>query len=305
MVKKIKSKNAIIKKAKKLERQGKYKKALKVCDDFLDEGLDLNILEIKMDLINNMYFSEEFLEKINNYQNTLTNFLSQDEEENLLKLYSATKNKMDFYTQSADNSYLIGGLLLDNLESLLILNVLTKEQNNKTPNNLSEIPEDLKIFKKDIELTAKQYLSLNGANIKDILDKENANINKAKSEINELTKFIANKNEEHLSVEDKNLEESKINEKTVKKILNKIEQNINEENYNQALDFVNEALITDSKNINILEYKVRILNHMQRFEEALSSQKTLVKIAKNLEMNISKEEDSSSNEKNQKTLFEF
>lgn len=305
MVKKIKSKNAIIKKAKKLERQGKYKKALKVCDDFLDEDLDLNILEIKMDLINNIYFSEEFLEKINSYQNTLTTFLSQDEEKNLLKLYSATKNKMDFYTQSADNSYLIGGLLLDNLESLLILNVLTKEQNNKTLKNLSEIPKDLQIFKNDIELTAKQYLSLNGANIKDVLSRENANINKAKSEINELTKFITNKNEEYLYVEDKNLEERKINEKTVKKILNKIEQNINEENYNQALDFVNEALITDSKNITILEYKVRILNHMQRFEEALSSQKTLVKIAKNLEMNISKNKKNSSDEKNQKTLFEF
>lgn len=305
MVKKIKSKNAIIKKAKKLERQGKYKKALKVCDDFLDEDLDLNILEIKMDLINNIYFSEEFLEKINSYQNTLTTFLSQDEEKNLLKLYSATKNKMDFYTQSADNSYLIGGLLLDNLESLLILNVLTKEQNNKTLKNLSEIPKDLQIFKNDIELTAKQYLSLNGANIKDVLSRENANINKAKSEINELTKFITNKNEEYVYVEDKNLEERKINEKTVKKILNKIEQNINEENYNQALDFVNEALITDSKNITILEYKVRILNHMQRFEEALSSQKTLVKIAKNLEMNISKNQKNSSDEKNQKTLFEF
>lgn len=305
MVKKIKSKNAIIKKAKKLERQGKYKKALKVCDDFLDEELDLNILEIKMDLINNIYFSEEFLEKINSYQNTLTTFLSQDEEKNLLKLYSATKNKMDFYTQSADNSYLIGGLLLDNLESLLILNVLTKEQNNKTLKNLSEIPKDLQIFKNDIELTAKQYLSLNGANIKDVLSRENANINKAKSEINELTRFITNKNEEYLYVEDKNLEERKINEKTVKKILNKIEQNINEENYNQALDFVNEALITDSKNITILEYKVRILNHMQRFEEALSSQKTLVKIAKNLEMNISKNKKNSSDEKNQKTLFEF
>lgn len=302
MVKKIKSKNAIIKKAKKLERQGKYKKAIKVCDDFLDEELDLNILEIKRDLINNIYFSEEFLEKINSYQNTLTTFLSQDEEKNLLKLYSATKNKMDFYTQSADNSYLIGGLLLDNLESLLILNVLTKEQNNKTLKNLSEIPKDLQIFKNDIELTAKQYLSLNGANIKDVLSRENANINKAKSEINELTKFITNKNEEYVYVEDKNLEERKINEKTVKKILNKIEQNINEENYNQALDFVNEALITDSKNITILEYKVRILNHMQRFEEALSSQKTLVKIAKNLEINISKNKKNSSDEK---TLFEF
>ena len=310
MVKKIKSKNAIIKKAKKLERQGKYKKALKVCDDFLDDELDLNILEIKMDLINNMYFSEEFLEKINSYQNTLTNFLSKYEEENLLKLYSATKNKMDFYTQSADNSYLIGGLILDNLESLLILNVLTEKNNNNDKDDVdnltsSKIPEDLKIFKKDIELTAKQYLSLNSANIKDILSNENANINKAKTEIKELAKFIANNNEGHILEDDKTLEESKIDEKTIKKLSNKIEQNINEKKYEEALEFVNEALITDSTNINILEYKVRILNHMQRFEEALSSQKTLVQIAKNLEMNLSKNEEKSSDEKNQKTLFEF
>lgn len=76
-------------------------------------------------------------------------------------------------------------------------------------------------------------------------------------------------------------------------------------NYEQALEFVNEALIIDSENITILEYKVRILNHMQRFEEALSSQKTLVQIAKNLEMNLSKNKKNSSDEENQKTLFEF
>lgn len=108
-----------------------------------------------------------------------------------------------------------------------------------------------------------------------------------------------------ISEEDKTPEESKIDEKTVKKLLNKISQNISEKNYEQALEFVNEALITDSENITILEYKVRILNHMQRFEEALSSQKTLVQIAKNLEMNLSKNKKNSSDEENQKTLFEF
>lgn len=132
---------------------------------------------------------------------------------------------MDFYTQSADNSYLIGGLLLDNLESLLILNVLTEKNNDSA---INKIPEDLQIFKKDIEKTAKQYLSLNSANIKNILSKEDANINKAKSEIKELAKFIANKNEVNISEEDKSPEESKIDEKTVKKLLNKISQNISE-----------------------------------------------------------------------------
>ena len=296
-----KSKNSIIKKAKKLERQGKYKKALKVCDDYLAEDLDLNILEIKMDLINNTYFSDEFLEKITNYQNTLTSFLSKNEEEKLLKLYSATKNKMDFYTQSYDNSYLIGGLILDNLESILILNILTENKSNENNTNNSSIPADLTIFKKDIEKTAKQYLSLDGANLEKLLDKETANINKTKHEIKELTRFISNKADS--DIEEKNSEKTEITETTIKKLLNKINQNINEENYEEALEFVNEALITDNENIKILELKVRILNHMQRFEEALATQKLLVKIAKNLKNNITNKSPKKDNK--QTDLFSF
>ncbi|MCQ2737415.1 MAG: hypothetical protein MJ224_02285 [archaeon] len=296
-----KSKNSIIKKAKKLERQGKYKKALKVCDDYLAEDLDLNILEIKMDLINNTYFSDEFLEKITNYQNTLTSFLSKNEEEKLLKLYSATKNKMDFYTQSYDNNYLIGGLILDNLESILILNILTENKSNENNTNNSSIPADLTIFKKDIEKTAKQYLSLDGANLEKLLDKETANINKTKHEIKELTRFISNKADS--DIEEKNSEKTEITETTIKKLLNKINQSINEENYKEALEFVNEALITDNENIKILELKVRILNHMQRFEEALATQKLLVKIAKNLKNNITNKSPKKDNK--QTDLFSF
>ncbi len=297
-----KSKNSIIKKAKKLERQGKYKKALKVCDDYLAEDLDLNILEIKMDLINNTYFSDEFLEKITNYQNTLTSFLSKNEEEKLLKLYSATKNKMDFYTQSYDNSYLIGGLILDNLESILILNILTEENNRENSTNVTtSIPTDLTIFKKDIEKTAKQYLSLDGANLENLLDKETDNINKTKHEIKELSRFISNKNDSEVE-ENKTPEKNEISETTIKKLLNKINQSINEENYQQALEYVNEALITDNENIKILELKVRILNHMQRFEEALATQKLLVTIAKNLKENIT---DTPKKDNTQTNLFSF
>ena len=297
-----KSKNSIIKKAKKLERQGKYKKALKVCDDYLAEDLDLNILEIKMDLINNTYFSDEFLEKITNYQHTLTSFLSEVEEEKLLKLYSATKNKMDFYTQSYDNSYLIGGLILDNLESILILNILTEENNSEnSTNTATSIPNDLIIFKKDIEKTAKQYLSLDGANLENLLDKETDNINKTKHEIKELSRFISNKNDSEVE-ENKTPEKNEISETTIKKLLNKINQSINEENYQQALEYVNEALITDNENIKILELKVRILNHMQRFEEALATQKLLVTIAKNLKENIT---DTPKKDNTQTNLFSF
>lgn len=300
MVKKIKSKNAIIKKTKKLERQGKYKKGIEVCDDFLDKDLDLNILEIKIDLINNTYFSDIFLEKINNYQNTLTSFLTESEEETLLKLYSATKNKMDFYTQSYDNSYLIGGLILDNLESLLILNILTKNNKKDKEDNLYDIPKDLKIFKKDIEKTAKQYLSLNDTDLEKLLSSEIANIPKARHEIKELSRFISNKNDSEEEI--KTSEENKIDEKTIKKLINRIVQNIDAEDYTQALEFANESLIIDNNNIKVLELKVNILNHVQRYEEALATQKILVKIAKNSKDIL---EETTKLDKSQTSLFNF
>ena len=39
MSKSVKSKNATLKKVKKLERQGKYLKALHVCDEYLDNNI--------------------------------------------------------------------------------------------------------------------------------------------------------------------------------------------------------------------------------------------------------------------------
>lgn len=300
MVKKTKSKNAIIKKAKKLERQGKYKKSLKVCDDFLDKNLDLNILEIKIDLINTYYFSEEFLEKINNYQNTLTHFLSKEEEDYLLKIYSAIKNKMNYYSQNYDNLYLIGGLLLDSLKSILILNEHIK---NIVPNeDIKKIPEDLNIFRKDIEKTAKQYLILNNGNLNEILSKEINYKDKTKEEIKELTKFIENKKE---SEDTKSLKENKEKEKTIKTLLNEAIKYTNENN-EKALNLINEGLMLDKKNINILEHKIVLLNKMQRFEEALTTQKLLVKIAKNLDLDISENKKENLDlDKYQTTLFEF
>ena len=50
MSKKSKSKNSIVKKAKKFQRQGKFEKAIKLCDDYLDnEKLEESIIQIKVD----------------------------------------------------------------------------------------------------------------------------------------------------------------------------------------------------------------------------------------------------------------
>ena len=56
MSKKSKSKNAIVKKAKKFQRQGKFEKAIKLCDDYLDnEKLEESIIQIKVDDFSDLF----------------------------------------------------------------------------------------------------------------------------------------------------------------------------------------------------------------------------------------------------------
>ena len=87
MSKQAKSKNAVIKKAKKLERQGKYIKALKVCDSYLDnEKAEETIIQLKIDILINLYNNDAFINKINEYKVKLTDFIEKSEEIELLKL---------------------------------------------------------------------------------------------------------------------------------------------------------------------------------------------------------------------------
>ena len=69
MSKSAKSINATLKKVKKLERQGKYQKALKLCDEYLDSTVaEENLILLKIDLLVEYYNNDYFIGLINEYK---------------------------------------------------------------------------------------------------------------------------------------------------------------------------------------------------------------------------------------------
>ncbi|MDO5828338.1 MAG: hypothetical protein Q4Q19_08765, partial [Methanobrevibacter sp.] len=147
MSKKSKSKNAIVKKAKKFQRQGKFEKAIKLCDDYLDnEKLEESIIQIKVDNLSDLFYQKNLSEKFTRYTNELDYFLDAEEEKEFLKIYSIFEQ---LYTESEDflrnakalNAYLISGILIDPVESIIVMNGIIKEKGNEEK---KDIPADLK-----------------------------------------------------------------------------------------------------------------------------------------------------------------
>ena len=141
MSKSAKSKNTTLKKVKKLERQGKYQKALKLCDEYLDSTFaEENLILLKIDLLVENYNNDEFIGLINEYKIKLTNFLDEGQEIELLKIYNTLDNYLELKTQNLANdgivrSYLAGGLLIDNLETILVLNEMVKDNYESIKND--------------------------------------------------------------------------------------------------------------------------------------------------------------------------
>ena len=88
MSKSAKSINATLKKVKKLERQGKYQKALKLCDEYLDSTIAEPLILLKIDLLVEYYNNNNFVGLINEYKIKLTHFLEEGQEIELLKIVS-------------------------------------------------------------------------------------------------------------------------------------------------------------------------------------------------------------------------
>ena len=124
MSKKSKSKNSIVKKAKKFQRQGKFEKAIKLCDDYLDnEKLEESIIQIKVDNLSDLFYQKNLSEKFTRYTNELDYFLDAEEEKEFLKIYSIFEqlyNESEDYLRNAKalNAYLISGILIDPVESI-------------------------------------------------------------------------------------------------------------------------------------------------------------------------------------------
>ena len=208
MSKSAKSINATLKKVKKLERQGKYQKALKLCDEYLDSTFaEENLILLKIDLLVEYYNNDDFVGLINEYKIKLTHFLEEGQEIELLKIYNTLDNYLELKTQNLANdgivrSYLAGGLLIDNLETILVLNEMVKDNYESIKNDdefiENKVPQELKNFVENVSKTSYQYLELILENPKEQIASSNFNLDAIRDK---LRKFLEPKKEDSKPIE--------------------------------------------------------------------------------------------------------
>ena len=309
MSKSAKSINATLKKVKKLERQGKYQKALKLCDEYLDNTVAENLILLKIDLLVEYYNNDDFIGLINEYKIKLTHFLEEGQEIELLKIYNTLDNYLELKTQNLANegivkSYLAGGLLIDNLETILVLNEMVKDNYESIKNDdefiENKVPQELKNFVENVSKTSYQYLELILENPKEQIASSNFNLNAIKAK---LRQFLEPKKEDAKldSSEDKideSLPEigkdeedtacekadeiSELEEKsvvTLGEIINPIEND--DEDILETEDkteFAKEYSIEEE--IQGLKEIISYLNDKNQFKKALIYQRRLVKLAR-------------------------
>ena len=331
MSKSAKSKNTTLKKVKKLERQGKYQKALKLCDEYLDSTFaEENLILLKIDLLVENYNNDEFIGLINEYKIKLTNFLDEGQEIELLKIYNTLDNYLELKTQNLANdgivrSYLAGGLLIDNLETILVLNEMVKDNYESIKNDEefieNKVPQELKNFVENVSKTSYQYLELILENPKEQIASSNFNLDAIRDK---LRKFLEPKKEDSKPIESvkENLDDplveieededaledviedemSEFEEKsvvTLGEIINPIEND--DEDILEAEDkteFAKKYSIEEE--IQGLKEIISYLNDKNQFKKALIYQRRLVKLAREENIKPHRETDLK-----QRTLSDF
>ena len=331
MSKSAKSINATLKKVKKLERQGKYQKALKLCDEYLDSTFaEENLILLKIDLLVENYNNDEFIGLINEYKIKLTNFLDEGQEIELLKIYNTLDNYLELKTQNLANdgivrSYLAGGLLIDNLETILVLNEMVKDNYESIKNDEefieNKVPQELKNFVENVSKTSYQYLELILENPKEQIASSNFNLDAIRDK---LRQFLEPKKEDSKPIEpvQENLDDplveieededaledviedemSAFEEKsvvTLGEIINPIE---NEDDdileTEDRTEFAKEYSIEEE--IQGLKEIISYLNDKNQFKKALIYQRRLVKLAREENIKPHREADLK-----QRTLSDF
>ena len=326
MSKSAKSKNTTLKKVKKLERQGKYQKALKLCDEYLDSTVaEENLILLKIDLLVEYYNNDYFIGLINEYKIKLTNFLEEGQEIELLKIYNTLDNYLELKTQNLANdgivrSYLAGGLLIDNLETILVLNEMVKDNYESIKNDdefiENKVPQELKNFVENVSKTSYQYLELILENPKEQIASSNFNLDAIRDK---LRQFLEPKKEESKPIEsaEENLDDSLVEieedeeiqdemsefeEKsvvTLGEIINPIEND--DEDILEAEDkteFAKKYSIEEE--IQGLKEIISYLNDKNQFKKALIYQRRLVKLAREENIKPHRETDLK-----QRTLSDF
>lgn len=326
MSKSAKSKNTTLKKVKKLERQGKYQKALKLCDEYLDSTVaEENLILLKIDLLVEYYNNDYFIGLINEYKIKLTNFLEEGQEIELLKIYNTLDNYLELKTQNLANdgivrSYLAGGLLIDNLETILVLNEMVKDNYESIKNDdefiENKVPQELKNFVENVSKTSYQYLELILENPKEQIASSNFNLDAIRDK---LRQFLEPKKEESEPIEsiEENIDDtlveieeeeeiqdemSEFEEKsvvTLGEIINPIEND--DEDILEAEDkteFAKKYSIEEE--IQGLKEIISYLNDKNQFKKALIYQRRLVKLAREENIKPHRETDLK-----QRTLSDF
>ena len=337
MSKSAKSKNSTLKKVKKLERQGKYLKALRVCDEYLDNTVaEESIILLKIDILVEYYNNDSFIGLINEYKIKLTRFLEDYQEIELLKIYNTLDNYLELKTQNLANdgivkSYLAGGLLIDNLETILVLNEMVKDNYESIKNDdefiENKIPHELENFVENVLKTSYQYLELILENPKEQIANSNFDLDKIRYK---LRKFLEPKKEEEdkeelASVEEEVIEtpeSDKIEDGIIETPEDQVEDEIIEELEEKSevtLDDIakleekseEETLKEEDKTkisreysiedeINGLKDIISYLNEKNEFKKALIYQRRLVKLGRKENIKSKEEVDSK-----QRTLSEF
>lgn len=291
MSKQAKSKNTIIKKAKKLERQGKYIKALKVCDSYLDnERSEETLIQLKIDILVNLYNNDTFINEINENKSKITDFIERDEEIELLKLYNTLDNYLELNSQNmADErkvgTYLAGGLLVDNLETILVLNEMAKDNKaeNKEPFKANS---DLLDFIYNVKKTSYQYLDLILPNSLELLANSNFNI---EAIISKIRQFLEPK--KSTDSKEENIKENEEDDSDKSDSKNALKSK-------DDTELISDYSIEDE--MKGLKEMISYLNDKNEFKKALIYQRRLVKLAR--EENIRAEHDHDSK---QKTLSDY
>ena len=324
MSKSAKSKNTTLKKVKKLERQGKYQKALKLCDEYLDSTVaEENLILLKIDLLVENYNNDEFIGLINEYKIKLTNFLDEGQEIELLKIYNTLDNYLELKTQNLANdgivrTYLAGGLLIDNLETILVLNEMVKDNYESIKNDAefieNKVPQELKNFVENVSKTSYQYLELILENPKEQIASSNFNLDAIRDK---LRKFLEPKKEdsktdssEEMIEETEKIEEDELisdemdelGEKsvvTLGEIINPMENE--DEDVLKAEDKTEFAKkYSVEEEIQGLKEIISYLNDKNQFKKALIYQRRLVKLAREENIKPHRETDLK-----QRTLSDF
>lgn len=294
MSKKSKSKNSILKKAKKFQRQGKFEKAIKLCDDYLDnEKLEESIIQIKVDNLSDLFYQKNLSEKFTRYTNELDYFLDAEEEKEFLKIYSIFeqlyKESEDFLRNAkALNAYLISGILIDPVESIIVMNGIIKEKGNEEK---KDIPADLKEHIDSIRKVAYQYLGLYFDNPEKYV--ASLNIDTA-AVFEKVMKTVPLEKEEEVKTDSKMIDSDQLSNEDKERIDSEIEslkKQVAEANaqskFNKAYK-LQERLIKASKSINPTGVEIRELideikeaNESGNYRKGLKLQKKLLKLSKN------------------------